>query len=77
MSAFSHNNPFSILQDYGLNDDDYGHLDKEASATLAPDADPQTHTMMPPGDSKFWACYGDKLRVNGTIEEVCTIERFS
>ena len=34
---------------------------------------PQTnkHLMMPSFDSTFWHTYGNKLRVNGTIEEVC------
>ena len=29
--------------------------------------------MMPPADHPFWSVYGNKLRVNGTVEEVCTI----
>ncbi len=34
---------------------------------------PSTHTMMPHGESSFWRRYGNKLRVNGTVEEVCNI----
>lgn len=34
---------------------------------------PPAHTMMPPGESSFWRQYGNKLRVNGTVEEVCNI----
>lgn len=29
--------------------------------------------MMPHGESGFWRKYGGKLRVNGTVEEVCDI----
>ena len=31
------------------------------------------HTMMPHGESGFWQIYGNKLRVNGTVEETCVI----
>ena len=34
----------------------------------------ETRLMMPPSDSHFWSTYGNKLRVNGTLEEVCIIE---
>ena len=36
---------------------------------------PQTTTqlMMPSSDRVFWHTYGNKLRVNGTIEEVCSL----
>ena len=29
------------------------------------------HVMMPPFESHFWEVYGNKLRVNGTVEGVC------
>lgn len=29
--------------------------------------------MMPPFDSHFWVVYGNKLRVNGTVEGVCNV----
>ena len=34
---------------------------------------PVVHTMIPNTDSPFWLKYGNKLRVNGTQEEVCYI----
>ncbi len=34
---------------------------------------PPAHTMMPHGENRFWSQYGNKLRVNGTVEEVCNI----
>ena len=55
------NNPYSLLQDKNF-DDDTGRQ-----------SPPVMHTMMPPGDSPFWTRYGNKLRVNGTVEEVCII----
>ena len=33
----------------------------------------EKRSMMPPADSPFWSKYGNKLRVNGTIEEVCPV----
>lgn len=33
----------------------------------------EKRSMMPPADSPFWSEYGNKLRVNGTIEEVCPV----
>ena len=34
---------------------------------------PPEHLMMPPFDSHFWEVYGNKLRVNGTLEGVCNL----
>ena len=33
----------------------------------------EKRSMMPPAGSPFWSEHGNKLRVNGTIEEVCPI----
>ena len=55
------NNPYSLLQETNFDDD------------AGPQSPPVMHTMMPPGASPFWTCYGNKLRVNGTVEEVCVI----
>ena len=63
------NNPYAILQDPHLNDD----AEHESADGIAP-SKPVVHTMMPAGDSPFWVRYGNKLRVNGTVEEVCVIE---
>ena len=57
-------NPYALLQDLDPNDD--------AEPQSAPSR-PPVHTMMPPGGSPFWTRYGNKLRVNGTVEEVCVI----
>ena len=63
------NNPYALLQDPLLNDD----AEPESGDGTAP-SEPVVHTMMPAGDSPFWIRYGNKLRVNGTVEEVCVIE---
>ena len=34
---------------------------------------PQKVIKMPPWDSDFWNTYGNKLRVNGTVEGVCKL----
>ena len=55
------NNPYALLQETGF--------DEDAGAQS-----PQVmHTMMPTEESPFWTHYGNKLRVNGTVEEVCVI----
>ena len=55
------NNPYSLLQDNNFDD---------GAGAQSP---PVMHTMMPPGTSPFWTRFGNKLRVNGTVEEVCVI----
>ena len=61
------NNPYAPLLDQDLSDDE------EAPPAAAPSR-PVMHTMMPAGNSPFWIRYGNKLRVNGTVEEFCIIE---
>ena len=68
LPPMSHN-PYAVLQESNLN----GDADPE-SPPLYPDRIPAVHTMMPDGGSSFWVRYGNKLRVNGTVEEVCIIE---
>ena len=63
------NNPYALLQDLSLNDD----LETESTHVNAAST-PVVRTMMPAGDSPFWVRYGNKLRVNGTVEEVCVIK---
>lgn len=63
-SALSHNNPYDLLSNLNLEDDQQEQL-------ASPD--PVFPTMMPHNRSSFWARYGNKLRVNGTVEEVCVI----
>ena len=76
-SAFAHDNRFELLEDVDL--ENLSLEDQTALAPPDPIPDPKPtsestiHTMMPHEDSSFWAFYGNKLRVNGTIEEVCVI----
>ena len=60
-SPHTSNNPYSLLQETNFADD------------AGPESPPVMHTMMPPGTSPFWTRFGNKLRVNGTVEEVCVI----
>ena len=62
-------NPYALLQESSLN----GHAEPDSPPVYATSI-PMAHTMMPNGGSSFWARYGNKLRVNGTVEEVCIIE---
>ena len=68
LPPMSHN-PYALLQEMSLNGDAVPD-----SPPLDPAPIPVTHTMMPDGGSSFWVRYGNKLRVNGTVEEVCIIE---
>ena len=63
------NNPYALLQDLNVDDDA-----EVQSADVNTPSKPVVHTMMPAGDSPFWVRYGNRLRVNGTKEEVCIIE---
>ena len=60
-SPHTSNSPYSLLQGTNFDDD------------AGPESPPVMHTMMPPGTSPFWTRFGNKLRVNGTVEEVCVI----
>ena len=62
------NNPYVLLQDRDVDDDANS---QRSDVTASPR--PVAHTMMPAGGSPFWVRYGNKLRVNGTVEEVCVI----
>ena len=80
-SPFSHTNPFDLLNQLSL--EDRPETLKSTSKTNlsisakpqhpAPRPRPSNHKMMPPVESSFWLRYGNKLRVNGTVEEVCVI----
>ena len=80
-SPFSHTNPFDLLNQLSLEDGPETHspiskpnLNIEADPRhLAPRPKPSNHKMMPSAESSFWLRYGNKLRVNGTAEEVCVI----
>ena len=62
------NNPYTLLQNMDLDEDG-----EPQSADVMVSSTPVVHTMMPAGGSPFWVRYGNKLRVNGTVEEVCII----
>lgn len=62
------NNPYALLQDLSLKGDAEVRSPRVAASI------PVLHTMMPAGGSHFWIRYGNKLRVNGTVEEVCVIK---
>ena len=73
-TKFSHTNPYAALQDPDIDDHLYLRLDHHGNPTAsvpAPRSPPPI--MMPHGESDFWLQYGNKLRVNGTVEEVCEI----
>lgn len=61
-------NPYALLQNLSSNDDIETQCAHGISTSI-----PVVHTMMPAGGSPFWIRYGNKLRVNGTVEEVCVI----
>lgn len=63
------NNPYALLQDLSLN----GNAEPRSAHGIAASI-PVVPTMMPAGSSPFWIRYGNKLRVNGTTEEVCVIK---
>ena len=63
-TRFAHKGMFDTLRDLPTDMD--GSI--EVAESLPPD-----HVMMPPFDSHFWEIYGNKLRVNGTLEGVCDL----
>lgn len=80
-SPFSHTNPFDLLNQLSLEDrPETRKPTSKGKLTIRPDPQhpaprprPSNHKMMPPVESSFWLRYGNKLRVNGTVEEVCVI----
>ena len=63
-SSFSHDNQYDALSKLSL--EDLSQHQTVGDILGSP-------TMMPSARSPFWTQYGNKLRVNGTIEEVCVI----
>ena len=66
------NNPYALLQNHSPNGDS-----ETSSAYGNAPSTAVVRTMMPAGDSPFWVRYGNKLRVNGTVEEVCVIKQMT
>ena len=71
IKVFSHNNPYAMLEQLSL--EDSPQLDPAAATNLPPQPTKTAHRMMPDGNCGFWQRYGNRLRVNGTLEEVCLI----
>lgn len=67
---FSHATKFDVLGDMSSSEDD---LKTSCASTFVSKPVTPQFTMMPPFDSDFWNVYGDKLRVNGTVEGLCNV----
>ena len=63
-NRFAHKGMFDILSDLPADG---------PTEVVEPPAPTSHHVMMPPFDSHFWEVYGNKLRVNGTMEGVCDL----
>lgn len=83
-TAFSHSTMFGVLADEVSSDEDLIDLGFEApgfkksskvkGAKRGNSDRPPPPKMMPPFESEFWSVYGNKLRVNGTVEGVCHLK---
>lgn len=83
-TAFSHSTIFGVLADEASSDEDLIDLGFEApgfkkspkmNGVKRGKSDRQPPPkMMPPFQSEFWSVYRNKLRVNGTMEEVCILK---
>ena len=73
LPVFSYDNQYTLLEDLSLEDPQVNDFDYTTSTVLAEGPRRPANTMMPYGDSPFWQIYGNNLRVNGTMEEVCQI----
>ena len=65
-NKFAHKGMFDSLLDLPVD------MDGASESIAGRHPEPQ-YVMMPPFDSHFWEVYGNKLRVNGTIEGVCNL----
>lgn len=81
-SAFSHTTRFDLLGDLPNDDQSDNEVLDEApehqfveSESFVEETNgpckPKRSDLMPPFDSPFWKVYGNKLRVFGTVENVC------
>ena len=69
-SRFSHAGRYDVLEDLDLDFQEASISESHGSTKAAAPSDHE-FTMMPRYDSHFWVVYGNKLRVNGTVEGVC------
>lgn len=78
-TTFSHMTRFDLLGDLSDEIDPFTLQPKSPSPgiQLKPDTeckiDNETGRRLPAWDSDFWKVYGNKLRVNGTMEGVCDL----
>ena len=78
-TGFSHQNSFDLLDDMATDEDalpmslrpENSVDEKKGRKEKKREKKRKKFTMMPPFESHFWTVYGNKLRVNGTVEEVC------
>lgn len=79
-TAFSHPGKFDILDSVVSEGSEEeaticaGNEDREVEVEADEVEDEQKVVkLMPRWDSEFWKVYGNKLRVNGTVEGVCDL----
>lgn len=75
-TPFSHTTKFDVLADV-LSDEDLIDLSSPTDPSPPENGGPveaKVFEMMPPfEDEGFWMTYGNRLRVNGTVEGVCWV----
>ncbi|KAL8690752.1 MAG: hypothetical protein Q9218_003873 [Villophora microphyllina] len=78
-SAFSYPTVFDLLGDISSDEDPIIDAKKRDRSSSTKQADPskgnayEIGARLPAWESGFWNVYGNKLRVNGTIEQVCLV----
>ncbi|KAL8873587.1 MAG: hypothetical protein Q9174_000979 [Haloplaca sp. 1 TL-2023] len=77
-STFSHANSFDLLGDIPSDEDPITLLPRPKKTSFEPPKsnrpkEGEIGKRMPGWDSDFWNVYGNKLRVNGTIEQTCQV----
>lgn len=79
-SRFSHRTKFDLLGDIPSDEDPtslsllpHSSINRGSPASEKRGRVPTTGAMMPPFNSDFWTVYGNKLRVNGTLEQFCSL----
>lgn len=75
-TAFSHKNAFDLLGDIPTDQDflPSGPRSEKGAEGKKGKKLKKNFTMMPPFNSHFWTVYGNKLRVNGTMEGICRMK---